>query len=289
MAAVAGLGNARDLIVDNVGGSDAQNDRGLVPVPASFGPYRTIARAMKAAAPGDRLVLRKTDQPYRESFSLNGPAASGTAHYPFVIIGNGATLDGSVLAEQPEWEPVGEGLFCYLPTPPGYGLLLLQDDRLRRVRFEGPARLNELQPMQWTRSVGRFYLRPEAGLMPSQYPIQVTGQTTGITLYDVQHVEIRDLTVRGFRLDGINAHDRATEVRLVNVQCEQNGRSGVSIGGASRVRIEASRFVGNGEAQIRTEGMSHATLEGVQVGSASAPMLIRNGGIVVGLPEPIEP
>ncbi len=276
---------AADLVVDNVNGSDYQNDRGLLAIPPSFGPYRTIARALAAAGPGDRVILTKTDQPYRECVSLHGFDHSGTPTAPFTIVGNGATLDGSEPANPLAWQSQqrGSGLWEYIRTPPGAGLLLLPGQPLNRVQADdGLVQLADLKPLQWTRQNGQFYLRTPVDRGPRDYPLQVTVQTTGITLYDVDHVVIENLTVRGFRLDGINAHDRATHVRLRNVTTIENGRSGVSVGGASRVRLEASTTGQNGVAQLRTEGRGELTLQNVTADDTTAPAVDSEGGRIIG-------
>lgn len=278
---------AADLVVDNVNGSDYQNDRGLLTAPPSFGPYRTIARALAAAGPGDRLILTKTDQPYRECVSLHGFGHGGTPSEPFTIVGNGAILDGSEPTNPIGWRPHqrGSGLWEYIRTPPGTGLLLLPGEPLNHVQADdGPVQLADLKPLSWTRQNGQFYLRTGPDRGPRDYPLQVTVQTTGITLYDVAHVVIENLTVRGFRIDGINAHDRATHVHLLNVTTIENGRSGVSVGGASRVRLEASTSRGNGVAQLRTEGRGVLTLQNVTADDTTAPAVDRDGGRIVGQP-----
>lgn len=280
---------AADLVVDNLRGSDFQNDRGLLPMPGTFGPYRTIARALAATGPGDRVILTKTGVPYRECISLNGVNHSGTLREPFTIVGNGAVLDGSEAPHAMVWESQQRhsGLWKYQRTPPGFSLLLLPAGRLQRVQGSGgPVPLLQLAPLSWTRQNGQIYLRTEDGLAPGDYPLQLTVQTTGITLYDVEHVVISDLTVRGFRIDGINAHDRAVDVRISGVTAIENGRSGISVGGASRVRLENSRVGGNGEAQIRTEGRSILTLSDVQADPVSAAAIEQDGGQVIGQTTP---
>ncbi|WP_153558537.1 right-handed parallel beta-helix repeat-containing protein [Roseimaritima sediminicola] len=278
---------AADLIVDNVRGSDLQNDRGLLGTPPTFGPYRTITRALAAAGPGDRIVLTKTDRPYRECISLTGLTHSGTPTEPLTILGNGATLDGSEPAPAEFWQaqPRQPDLWVLLRTPPGFGLLLMPEPALQRVLSTGgPVPLAQLKPLDWTRQNGRIYLRTEPGLGPRNYPLRVTRQTTGITLYDVQHVVIEDLTVRGFRIDGINAADRVTEVLLRNVTTLENGRSGVSVGGASRVVLEGSVSAGNGESQLRTEGRGALALREVVADATSAPAVEQDGGRLIGKP-----
>lgn len=77
----------------------------------------------------------------------------------------------------------------------------------------------------------------------------MASQTVGITLYQVLNVEIQDLVVQGYQLDGVNAHDSAFNVKLVGLTCRGNGRSGISIGGALRVELEACLVGNNGEWQ----------------------------------------
>ena len=67
--------------VDGAKGSD-DND-------GCAAPFRTIARAVKALDTGDRLVIARTEAPYRESLVLN---VGGTAQQPLVVEGSGAVL-----------------------------------------------------------------------------------------------------------------------------------------------------------------------------------------------------
>src|SRR5262245_55566178 len=86
---------ARDIYVSNTAGDD--RSRGYEPesLYAGGGPVRTIAKALRIASTGDRIVIANTDVPYHESLSLVGERHSGYPHEPFTIEGNGAVLDGS--------------------------------------------------------------------------------------------------------------------------------------------------------------------------------------------------
>src|SRR5262245_41138056 len=86
---------ARDIYVNNVTGDDhhggsAAESRG------TGGPCRSIAKALRIAQPTDRIIIANTRQPYRESITMQGPRHSGDDRYPFMLIGNGAVLDGRV-------------------------------------------------------------------------------------------------------------------------------------------------------------------------------------------------
>ncbi len=89
---------------------------------------------------------------------------------------------------------------------------------------------------------------------------------------------IGDLTVQGFQLDGINAADGAFDVLLSGVTCRGNGRSGLSVGGSSRVVVKDSVLGDNGSAQVRTEGYSHTTVENTQLLPNTAPAVMQQGG-----------
>ncbi|WP_164100930.1 hypothetical protein [Candidatus Laterigemmans baculatus] len=262
---------ARDLIVDNLRGSDSQNDRGFVPGPATFGPYRTINRALAGARSGDRIVLTNTGEPYREMIALNGYRHSGSPGAPFEIVGNGATLDGTVAAGMERWRAVGGGVWQLEPTPPGYPLLSRGGRPLNRVEIIAGGDLQQLQPLSWARAGALIYFRGEPHRGPFDYPLEVTELTTGITLYDVHDVVIRDLVVRGYRLDGINAHDRVRETAIVGVASRHNGRSGITVAGASQVTIGATLCEQNGKAQLRVEGRGVARLGNVDLVAGTDP------------------
>src|SRR5690606_7131115 len=67
-----------ELFVNNLAGDDRYNGSAAEFISQGIGPFRTIRRAMRAAQPGDRIILAANDEPYRESISLNGRRHSGT-------------------------------------------------------------------------------------------------------------------------------------------------------------------------------------------------------------------
>ncbi len=69
--------------------------------------------------------------------------------------------------------------------------------------------------------------------------------------------------------------------RYNGLNCRGNGRSGISIGGASRVVVESCLVGNNGAAQVRAEGASHAQLIGCDLLDNTAPKIVRDGGEVV--------
>ena len=98
---------------------------------------------------------------------------------------------------------------------------------------------------------------------------------------------ILDLTVQGYQLDGINAHDNVFDAALVGLLSRGNGRSGISIGGASRVLIRSCLVGNNGYAQVRTEGLSATRIIESDLIENTAPKVVQEGGRVT-IENPVE-
>lgn len=92
-----------------------------------------------------------------------------------------------------------------------------------------------------------------------------------------------DLTIVGYRLDGINCHDLVSNVRFENIVAADNGRSGISVGGASRVLLANSKLADNGDSQVRVEGQSLLELSNVTLNDDVSQAIDRAGGRVIEL------
>ena len=75
---VATAAAGRDIYVDNMGGHDSFTGRQKRSSVDRSGPVQTIAKALRLAHTGDRIILVKNDEPYRESITLSGNSFSGT-------------------------------------------------------------------------------------------------------------------------------------------------------------------------------------------------------------------
>lgn len=275
-------GFARDLYVNNESGSDLHD--GLEPAAAVGyrGPFRTIARALRTAQAGDRIHIENTGIPYRESVTLQADRHSGLGSDPFMIIGNRAILDGSMEVAPQSWEHFQNDIYRFRSENKYFKVLYLGRRPAKRSLDDDPqSRVLGLEPLEWTLADGYVYFRAEEGKLPSSYELSHTVLPVGITLYEVKNVIVQDLTIQGFHLDGVNAHDGARQVDLVGLVCRGNGRSGISVGGASRVRIEGCLVGDNGLAQLRTEGFSHTSVINCDlIDQPHAPALLREGGEV---------
>jgi hypothetical protein len=270
---VSDLAFARDIYVDNTTGDDRRGGT-ISTSQGNLGPCRSIAKALRIAKFGDRIVLANTGVPYRESITVQGPQHSGSDSYPFMIIGNGATLDGTVSLADTHWQHVSDGVFRTRPILMSYQQLFLDDQPAVRQQ-PLPGEFPKLAPLQWCSIHGYLYFRVQDGKLPHAYNVSCCGQQAGITLYDVHDVIIQDLNLRGFQLDAINCHDNVRRTDLVRLTTTQNGRSGISIGGSSRVRLDTCASSANGEAQVRIEGYSLVEMLDTQFDATTAPGIFR--------------
>jgi hypothetical protein len=273
---------ARDIFVDNATGDDAANGRAAEQSTLG-GPVRTIARALELLTNGDRLTLADNDEPYCEPICLSGPRHRGTQRHPLVIDGGGAVLDGTVMAQYGAWRHVRGDVFAMRPQRLTYQRLFRDGKPLKRAALvswngRGP----QLEPLEWTLAQGHIYLRVEEDHLPNDYSLRHTGLQTGISLYNTDYVRIENLIVQGFQQDGINAHDTVRHAEIVDVECRANGRSGISVGGASRVRIELATCYDNGQSQLRVEGVAKVELENCDLDEQSTmPLDIQGGAVTI--------
>ena len=265
------VASARVIFVDNLQGDDLASGREPQPG-ARGGPVATIHRALHLAGQGDRIVLTDTGFPYREAICLSGRAHRGWARRPFVIDGQGAVIEGTVVAEQGAWKHVHESVFAMRPRRLTYQQLFHEGKPLPHVRLTSHVEAAaSLEPLQWTMQQGRMLLRVEPGRLPRDYDLRHAGLQTGVSLYNTQHVRIQNLIIQGFQLDGINARDNVRGCQLINVECRANGRSGISVGGCSRVEVIDSHSYDNGRVQFRIEEYARADLRRCDLGDESAP------------------
>lgn len=272
-------GMARDIFVSNVAGDDrrlGQDPQGTTP---DNGPVHSIAKALRLAQPGDRIVLAATGQPYRESISITGNRLSGSQSTPFTIQGNGAILDGSAPVPGRAWQHYLGNTFRFRPARLGFQQLFIDDRPAEQRPVASPeGTVPELEPREWCLAGGYLYFCVDEGKLPQDYRLTHAALPVGITLHQVRGVTIDNLIVQGFQLDGINVHDGAFEVLLQGVTCRGNGRSGVSVGGSSRARIVDSLLGDNGAAQLRVDGYSHTAVESSQLIENTAPAVLQEGG-----------
>lgn len=274
------VADAKDYFVNNEVGDDRKPGTSEV-ITGDDGPFRSIGRALRSAGRGDRVVVAKTNTPYHESLSVQAGRHSGTSDAPFVLKSDGAVIDGRREIPVAEWKYDGDGVYRYRPPKITRQILYVDGKPAKRVESPAAAPRPKLQPLEWCWYRSEIYFRPAADKVPSSYDLTHTHLQVGVTIYEVQHVLISGFVIQGFELDGVNAHDSVFGGELLNVVCRGNARSGVSVGGASRVTLNGCLIGNNGEAQLRTEGYSTTTIRGSDIIGNTAPRIVRDGGKVV--------
>lgn len=275
---------ADDLFVNNESGDDRNTGQPLANSTYNAGPVRSIGRALQLANPGDRIFIEKTDTPYYESLSLEGWRLSGAGSAPFQIIADeGTILDGTKAVPVDEWQHVGGGVFRFQPQRMAFQQLYLDGKPAERVLANDRYTIPELQPGQWALVGGWMYFQVDEQQTPAQYDLRYCYHQTGITLYSLDHVVIRGLTVQGFQLDGINAHDTVTRCDIIGCKLRGNGRSGLSVGGASRVTVASTIAGANGAAQVRTEGYCRLAINSCRLleSPGTGPAIESDGGTIL--------
>ena len=270
---------ARDIFVNNQTGSEFLDGFSEDREQGQTGPVKTITQALALARRGDNIVLAKTGQPYRESVSIQGARHNGIKRKPFLIIGNGATLDGTRTIKPQEWDIIGNAVFEMTPRETTNTLLYLDGKPATQVDVKRDSKnVPELAPEQWCIYRGRVYFKCEEGKLPLDYELSLTDLQVGITIYNVRGLIISDLTIQGFRQDGKNAHDNVFECELAELRIRGNVRSGISVGGSSRVVIDACLIGSNGKTQVRTEARSIVTLRANDILATDDGTGVDNGG-----------
>ncbi|MFV2069504.1 MAG: right-handed parallel beta-helix repeat-containing protein [Pirellulales bacterium] len=293
---------AREVYVNNILGDDLADGRSDHYVDPRFGPVRTIRRALIIADKGDRIQIKNTGHTYRESISLSSGRQSGFPDLPFTIMSDGAVLDGTVPMRVNGWEHVEGDVFRYRPRRVAFQQLFLGDQPAGRKQLDHVAGLQQgrgtlrsasrndkktiraafhgrktwqqgemasrlLGPLEWALLDGWIYFRVEPTELPSDYPLRCCGLQTGITLYHVHDVRIDGLVIRGFQLDGVSAHDGVRAAVVSATTCRDNGRSGMSAGGSSRLTIDGCTLAGNGRSDVRIEGLARVKIAKTAIGA----------------------
>jgi hypothetical protein len=279
---LAGRAAARDIFVDNIAGDDRNTGLHARGVSDLTGPVRTIAKALRLSEAGDRVSLAKNDEPYHECVSLLGTRHSSFAQMmPFVIEGNGATLDGSSPIPRDGWTHYRGDIFSFRPKTLTQAVLFAQGRAIAPLPLaQGTAFPPRLEAGQWCALEGAIYFAVDRQKLPPDYRLSYAELPTGISLYRVQQVLIRNLTIKGYQADGVSAAAGAREVVLRNVTCTANGQRGVCVGGAAQVTLDGCKLFGNGESQLMTSANSETHLSSSELSGDTAPGWADQGGRV---------
>ncbi len=263
---------ARDLFVNNAAGDDLFDGGAPTTEQQGHGPFQSLTRALKSALPGDRIILAKTDLPYRESVTLATSRLSGSAFQPFTIEGQGATFDGTRPVPPDAWEFVSGNVFRFQPEHMQFQQLYLDGvPALLHPTARKTGGHPDLQPREWATAEGWIYFRVDHGNLPEQYPLSYSYLQNAFTLYKVENVVINDIVVQGYVIDGVNLHDAHGPCILNGVTCRGNGRSGIAVVSNSQADLRACLIGDNGQSQVFVDSYSECNLANCDVIGNSAP------------------
>jgi len=253
---------AETYYVNNRVGNDRFDGLSERPIGGDNGPVRSLALALRRADKSDMIILAATGRPYYESLTLMGPRHSGTGQHPFQIVGNGAELSGARPLPADQWQPVADSVWRITPIRKGHYQLVENGAALPEVACERTAAaLPELRVGNWCAWRGAIYFRTEKEASPRDMDLSIAEDGVGLTLLGIENVIITNLTLKHYRLDGINAHDRCREVVLDQITSTENGRSGITVAGSSRVAIFDSACRANRKSSLLITELGIADVE----------------------------
>lgn len=245
------------IYVDNENGSDAFDGTVARPIDTYTGPVRSIRRALQLVTNGATLEFAANATPYYDSLELAGGRCSGTTYMPFTVNGNGAIIDGSSPVPEDAWEDLGDRLWKFRPRHKGFYQLIRDNAVLPEFQVPADAqKLPAIPPGQWAAWRSAIYYQAPDLVHPGTQAIRFSHRDVGLTLYHVHDVQVRDLTFRFFRIDGISAPDLCRDVTLQGVTSYGNGRAGLSTAGSSRITVNEASIGENRTNQVRIANFS---------------------------------
>lgn len=256
--------SAKVIYVDNRIGNELNDGSAPSIVGLRSGPVKSFTRARLLMGPGDVIEIANTGEPYYDSLRLIGARSSGVPSQPVVVNGNGAIIDGSDPVDPESWKSLGGGLWRLEPRQKGWYRLVRGTEDVPEVGAPGEA-LPTPPPGHWAAWRGAIYYQILPDEIPSLEPFRVASREAGLFLYGVSNVVVRDLRLRYFHLDGVNAHDQVYDVVLQNISAEDNGRSGIFVGGSSDLVIRGGSTGGNREASLLLREKAKANLQDVKL------------------------
>ena len=271
---------AKDIYVNNLTGQNTNSGDEPFNLIHRSGPVRTISFALRMAEQGDRIVLANNPgHPYQETISLFGVQHSGDFEGPFTIEGCGAVLDGSLPISSDLWAYVNQSTFRLRPSNSTHFALFLDGKPLPRVTVpKSPLTLPELKPFEWCIFDQFVYIALEERKQPADYNLSCTEKITGITLTHVNHVQINDLAIQGYQIDGISARNMVDNLILDNISIRGNGRHGFMAGKFSQSKIGFSRIGDNGSAQLLIDEQAKVTSFQSVIDDRISPQVTNLGG-----------
>ncbi|EDY18093.1 hypothetical protein CfE428DRAFT_4229 [Chthoniobacter flavus Ellin428] len=256
--------HATEYYVDPAVGDDHANGLAAKPEGAN-GPMKTIARAIKAAKPGDTVNLAKAN--YKESAIFHNRA--GEAGKPITLDGHGAMLDGADALNPDDWKEVSPGLFH------NDNLLRLDDAVIQRWFFLWDGKMNhmgrtskglrpdfkkpaDLQPGEWSfikdpaqngpngQIHGAFFVKLPPGQKLADAHIAAPIRSAGVAISgDNSWITIRNINATHVYNDGYNIHGKCRDVLFEHIGAFECGDDGISAHDDCQYKVDGLVSIGN--------------------------------------------
>lgn len=258
---------AREIHVDNQNGNDANDGLTAESQTVLTGPVQSLRQALRLCRRGDTIILQNTGWPYTESLTLAGGHHSGFPNQPLTIVGNGAVLSGVAPVPTEGWQRATDGLWELTLTRKGYYRFFLDEAPVPEQQFATSTWTAADLPLNhWASHRGKVRFRLADDVSPLAQNWTYAAAEMGISLANVRNVRIENLTVVGYRFDGINADGDSREIVLDGVTLQHHGRAGLAIGGMSQVTAIDCQILDNGRASILITERGGAQLENCDLG-----------------------
>lgn len=257
----------RPIFVDNQSGSDGFDGYAPTAQTQLTGPVQSLRQALRLAQRGDEIILANTGLPYSESLTLSGGRHSGFSSQPFMIRGNGAVLNGTAELPPDGWQRQRDGLWRLSLTRKGnYRFFHEGQPVAEQPMTTSTWKPEDLAIDHWTSHRGAVLFHFDDQRTPITERWSYAAIDFGISLVDVRNVHIQDLTIVGYRVDGINADNSCREITLENVTLENHGRAGLAVGGSSHAKVINGRINYNGHHSVLITERGGVQLEACDLG-----------------------
>ncbi len=210
-------------------------------------PFRTIAKGIKAAQPGDTVVILKVDYPIRESLMIQNK--SGAPGLPIIVDGQGNLFTGCDPIKVEDWKEVRPGVYrndhLIGGMQPGnksnsatiQRYFMVWDGKQNRMGRSSKGHLPPLvtpellQPGQWTYvdAEAAFYIAIDPGKNLIDYKIEPAIRQNGVGISGTcAHWILRNINTTHVINDGFNIHGHTEDFVFENITSTECGDDGIS-------------------------------------------------------------
>lgn len=265
LAGIVSSAQAVDIYVHNELGSDANLGTATSSLGIGDGPVRTIAAALRRVPNGGRVILLPTSTPYRESIVINGAAVRGFPNEPLIIEGNGVELLGDVPVDPLQWKYTRLGVYQLNRPATTHGMLFANGNPLAVADPFIGGGIPPVAPEHFLLHRGAYYFHVPEGKRLTDYQLSESAAGCGALIYRSSNVIVRNLKLRGFKIDAVQVRGPAEGIRIQNCLLANSGRAAVSAYTLSDVELENCFLTGNVEYGALAENSSQVYLKSCEV------------------------